>query len=303
MATADFEFEMTVDGKTEDTLSVLRVLKVYSEGEKGIYFSSIELTKDDETVDFDDMDWDEINDFITTDNTSLNIHALGPYGRYGELNDIDIFRDMAEAAPEAYFNVEITGSTTYTVQSLNCELKDKILHIKTYFESNEAGPEAYVEYVLKLLPYNKFIELFNIDTDQFDDDSYSEFISDVGVYQDDCFTHMEYDEFMENLKAHSGCSMLQDDEYEEIMEDLRKLNILGYYEFIEDYDAGTSKELEYDPIAKAYIGNAPILKSNQVYNVTDVMREYLRKKGLPYDDESIAKLSLEDAYAILDGTY
>ncbi len=300
MATADFELTMTVNGEKEDLLSILNVLKRYDEGEKGVYFSSIEINKNEESVNIDEIDDDEMEFFATPDNTPLTISAIGPYGHYGELNDVDIFRDIAEAAPEAYFEAEITGNTTYTVQSLNCELKDKILHIKTYFESNEEGPEAYIQYVLKLLPYNKFIDLFKVKSDDFDEDSYSEFIDDVSTYQDECFIDMEYDEFMENLNAYSADSELDEDEYEEIINSLQELNIRGYYEFMEDYDAGTSEELDYDPIAKSYIGNQKnIFKSNQAYNVTDIMKDSLRKKGLPCDDEAVSKLSLEEAYSLI----
>lgn len=308
MATADFEFKMTVNGKTEELISILKVLRRYNEGENGVYFSGIDLNGEHLSLiklkKGKEMDDDEIIDFVLSNDSPLTISALGPYGHYSELNDVDIFRDMAEAAPEAAFEGHISGFTSYTEQYLDCKLSDKILHITTYFEANEESADAYIEYVLKLLPYEKFIELFHVDEEQFSEDSYQEFINDICVDQDDCLTDIDYDEFVDNLQMYVEDFEIEESEYEEIMEKLQELNIEGYYDFHYDYEAGEKTELDYDPIAKKYIGNEKnILKSNTVYDVTDEIKEYLCKNNLPYDDDTIANLSVEDVYSIMAGTY
>lgn len=44
-------------------------------------------------------------------------------------------------------------------------------------------------------------------------------------------------------------------------------------------------------------------KSNEVENVNDMIVEYLKANNMPCDNEAISKLSVEDVYAIMAGTF
>lgn len=281
MATADFELSMTLYGTPEELHSLLTVYKDYTNGSNGVKFVTISAKR------------------VTED--TIVVCAIGPYGHYSKLNDVDIFRDMAEVAPNATFKAEITGNTTYTQQSLSCELSGGILHINTYFESNDFPADAYVEYFMEKLPHKKFVKMFKLDEDDFDDAVYWGFITDALTYTDTNIADMEYDEIMDSIEEESE---LDEDDYENVRKKLRALKIEGFEDFCRGKDFGERQELKYDPIAKAYMGNdSPVTKSNTPYDATDMMRNYLKENGLPYDDNAIASLSVEDAYAIMAGTY
>ena len=121
MATADFTFGITLDGTLEEVLAMLTVFQEYEKGKNGVYFSFCELKRGCKTVRMDKLDEDALRAFVEDGEGAVEVSGLGPYGRYGELNDIDVFREMAEAAPNASLEVEITGFTSYTEQSLRCD--------------------------------------------------------------------------------------------------------------------------------------------------------------------------------------
>ena len=238
MATADFDLTMNVECELEEAKALIEVLRKYSEGEKGVYFSYME-------VDGNDVE-DDLEDFFDDFDGAMEVTALGPYGSYMMLNDVDIFRDLAEVAPNAKFDAEITGCTSYTEQSINCELEDGILHISTYFESNDDAPEAYEKYFLGKVPYQYFIDFFGIDGDEFDEDSYKTLINDVFCYFDgDSFEEIEYDEFIGNLNFE-----IDEDTFNEFVSNIDAMN---FYEFRDESKCGIEEEFFYDPTTKQYV--------------------------------------------------
>lgn len=298
---ADFEFEMKLNGTQEELVAMLSVMRSYANGEKPAYFSFTEAVRGGARIDLEDADEDEILEFLSNNEGAVEITASGPYGHYGVLNDVDVFRDMAEIAPEAEFTGEISGSRTYSEESLNCKLENKILYISSYYEDNNEGPNEYVEYFTSKVPYKKFLKLFKISEDDFDEDAYEEFI-DFSL-REECITDMEYDTFMEALETEST---LSEEDYDLVMEKLREIPIESYDDFADDSDFGSEEEFQYDPVSRKYLNRtAPVLKCNQAYDEKEIIKLYLEQKGLSCDDESIEKMSLspEDVHAILNGTY
>lgn len=301
MATADFEFKMTAEGTDEELLTILSVMCRYVKGEKGAYFTWPEAERGGVRIELQEEIDEEAEELINDNEGELEISAIGPFGHYGVLNDVDIFRDMAEAAPNAYFEAEIDGNTTYTMQNLKCELKDKLLRIETFFENNDEETDAYSNYFQKKLPYRKFLKLFKLDEDDFDELMYDDFIVNNFDGDENVFADMEYDEFVDYIG--DECE-IDEDEYEEAMEKVRELDIKSYYDFTLDCEdeLGSEEEFVYDPIAKEYVDrDTPVLKSNTVYSLNDTIREQLEKKGLPSDDEAIANLSVDEVYSLMAG--
>lgn len=285
MATAEFDFNMTINGNMEDTKRILEVMHKYEVGEKVAYFNFVEVDVDGEEIDLDDLDSFDLEG-------EVNITAMGPYGRYMFLNDVDIFRDMAEIAPNSSFEAEITGGTTYTEQSLNCRLEKGILHIETYFLSNEEEPDAYIEYFKQKVPYTDFINHFEIDSEEFDECAYEDLINNVFVYFEEEINDIDYDTFIEELDID-----IDEEKYEEF---IQNLEIDNYYDFIDDYDGGEREEYKYDPINKCYINKKNLeIISSKVQDVNKDIKEYLQSQGLPYDDEYISSLSVEEVYEIV----
>ena len=171
--TADYELELKLLGNEEQLKGMLRIVALYTnKGDKPAYFSFIK-------VNGKEIDFSNISGEVITGGSAM-VTAYGPYGHYGELNDVSIFRDLAEAFPQGAFIAEISGYGQYEVQNLKCELKGGLLNIETYFESNEEADDAWVEEVMKKLPLKKFKKLFKVKGEDFDEESYRDVLESMG---------------------------------------------------------------------------------------------------------------------------
>lgn len=302
MGTAEFSMTITMKGNAEEMRAMLSEIKRYSGRETPAYFCMKSIDIGGEKVNPEQID----DAGLESVQNELVISADGPYGQYFELNDVDIFRDMAKAAPNANFEAHIEGCTSYTEQTLDCELKDGKLHISTFFLSNEEGPEAYIEYYLDKLPFEDFAEMFKVDTTDFDEDSYREFIDCCVVYSDEGLNDLDYEEFCSEME---DCVGVDEEEYEAALAKYSQLGIMSFEEFEENSEYGDRFEYEYDPAVGEYTGSAksiPVEKpafADDTIDINEYIRGYLKDNGFPCDDAAIAALSVEDAYAILAGTY
>ena len=296
MSTADFELNMTINGTNEELATMLAVFKKYIEGEDGVYFNWPSVTRSGEEIDLEESTPEEILEFLEGSEGEVEITAGGPFGHYGQLNDVDLFRDMAEAAPDAELDAEITGSSTYTTESLNCNLENRILHINTFFESSDDERDALVTYFTSKLPYQKFVRLFQVTDEDFDEDAYETFINDTFMLEETTLADMDYDEFMEALDAESD---LDEDGFEAVMEKIRAMDWKNFYEVREDAEEDFEDEMDYDPIAKAYVGREAPMKCGEVVSANEIIRSGLQAMGRPSDDAALAGLSVEEAYDAL----
>lgn len=259
MGTADFNLNMTLKGKPEELQTLVNAFKGYSEGKNEAYFSFVQTEQ--------------------CDDGSLKISALGPWGHYGVLNDVDVFRDLATAAPGASFKAKISGSTSYTQQELEASLENGILHICTYYEGNEEADEAYGDYFQKALPYRKFVKLFHLDKEEFDKDCYEEFIAS-DIFEED-ISEWDYDEFTD-IFADYFAEDVDEDTFDEIMESFNALSIKSFddFRFAHEDEFGTREEIDYDPISKTYIGRPAPLKTGQAYIAEDLAERGIDLQGL-----------------------
>ncbi len=300
MATAEFEFSMTINGTALEVADILKIMKSYAEGKDGVYFSFVKVSGEaGDSTNIEEMSEEDILAFAGECAGEVKLEGLGPYGRYGVLNDVDIFRDMAEAAPGASFEAEITGSTTYTEQSMTCTLADRLLNISSSYCAPGDEADDYLIYVTEKLTCERFVELFGLDAEEFAEDSYNDLLIDVLFEEGVALTDVEY----EQMKDELGCEELTEETFEAAMEQIAALDIESYEDYVSEGGDGES-QLCYDPVAKAYVGrSAPVLKTNQAYDMNDMMREYLQKQGKPCSDEDLAALSLDEAYAIMAGIF
>ena len=274
---ADYNTSITFIGNKEERQAFARVLKLYSTREhSGAFF------------DFADK---EIEAIENSDSESTGINASGPWGNYGELNDVGIFREIAEVAPNAEMYGHIEGYGTYDEQDLKARLKDGKLYILTYFYSYESESELYTDHFMKKMPYEKFIELFKIDGDEFDEDMYQEFAESYG--EDLINEDMAFDDFMDEI----DCSEIEEDEYNEAIETLLACGIMTYEEFKESGEAGTTERLIYDPVNREYIKGNPFPAGVAVIN--DVLEEQMDED----DERDASDLSLEEVYDLFTEAY
>ena len=294
--TADYELKLTMEGSMDELRSMLEVVGFYT-GDRPQWFSSI-------MVEGREIDLKNLTDTLVKEVSAsgkVNVTAYGPWGHYGELNDVGLFREMAEAAPEASFIAEISGFGQYEVQNLKCELKQRLLNITTYFESNDAGTEAWAEDFVKKLPYDKFKTLFKISGKDLDDVSYEYLAKELNEVFYEGFEYADYDSFVSSVEMYDRETELDEDEFREIVTNkLSPLGIIGGYEFKEYNELGETDKYVYDPVKKEYVGKSrPLFGGGQIINANDLIAAGLQAQGLPSDANAIASLSLEDAYAAI----
>ena len=295
--TADYELELKVLGNGEQLKKMLGVVGEYANaGNKSAYFSALK-------VDGKELDFSNIPDDCVAGG-AVTVTALGPYGHYGELNDVSIFRDLADVFPDASFFAEISGNGQYETQNLKCELKDGKLNIEIYFESNDESGDAWADDFMKKIPLKKFKRVFKIEGEDFDEVSYKYVLDSISMDYCDDLSEMDFDDFSSYLEENEGETELDEDEFAEIVENkLSTFGIVSRVEFEDDHEGGSTSHYIYDPTTKSYVGKEkPIfggVPSGQTFNATDIITKGLKAKGAPADADSVANLSIEDAYAAL----
>ena len=307
--TADFELEMTLMGEQDDIKNMLEVFAHYSNhGDREAYFIFIKLNGKSAGFENDEIDLKNITDELVADLSSsgeIKVSALGPYGRYVELNDVGLFREMAEVAPNGKFVAEISGSRGCGEQNLKCRLEAGKLNITTWIMSGDEPDAAWEEDFKDKLPLEKFKKLFAISGEGFDDESYESVVSELRGYSG-CdfvfvFVFVEFDDFVSVIENNGGVTELDEDRYKEIfLKEFPALDIWDPWTFRSFYDGGVTNEYVYDPVAKAYEGKSkPLFDGTGVIDANDILAAGLRAQGLPDDEEALASLSIEEAYAAL----
>ena len=306
MATADFEFGITYRGTQEQMLTLLDIIRKYDNGTGDIYLSFTNLVVKNKRCVLGINKDEEILAAIAESDGEISFSATGPYGRFSDLSEIDIFRCIAEATPDASFDGTIEGFTSYTEEKLACELKNGILYTDTSFMANEDYSDAYFDYFTELLPHEDFTDMFELDPDVFDEDAYNIFVADT-LCDDICLDDLDYEDFYEEIFSACGLEDLDvptPERYEAGLEAYRELGIQSFDDFLDNADDLFDKNhYEYDPVAKEYVTGSSRPFPSGVIEINDQIREYLSAKGLPCTDEDIDALSVEDVYAILAGTY
>ena len=303
--TADFQLEMTLMGEQADIKNMLEVFAHYSNrGDREAYFNFVKLNG--KSLDFGDdkIDLENITDELVADLSSsgeVKVGASGPYGRYSELNDVGLFREMSEAAPNGKFVAEISGFQQYSEQNLKCRLEEGKLYITTFFMSNDEAGEAWQEDFKKKLPLKKFKKLFGVSGEDFNKESYGYAVEELESIFRDGFEYVEFDDFVSTIEDMDGEVELDEERFKEIMEnELPALDICNPEEFEDEYEGGETNEYVYDPVAKAYEGKSkPLFDGTGITDANDILAAGLRAQGLPDDEEALANLSIDEAYAAL----
>ena len=241
---ADYYLKLKIFGDEEQIKGMLEIVGKYDE--TGIqYFRSVEVNE--KSIDFSNIPAEVIAI------ESVIITAKGPYGDYYELNDVSIFRDLAEAFPQGKFIGNIDGCGTYESQSLDCELKDGMLYINTCFESSEGAADAWKEDVMEKLPLEKFNKLYKIKGENYNEEDYKSLWGEIGCLGGD-WASFTLEEFKDCLKYYEQETELEEKEFEKIQnETISELGIESFDEFESCYDGSFEENLVYDPVKKSYV--------------------------------------------------
>ena len=147
MGAADFNTGMTLEGSRDELLAMLNVVKdyvtkkryQYRENRDCAYLMSAHINGPNESglgAHLSEMNDDDILKFIDNHNGVVEIDASGPYGVFGFLDEVDLFRDIAEAAPNAKLVGGMGGFNSGGDMAASFELKDGLLHCK-YFQGED----------------------------------------------------------------------------------------------------------------------------------------------------------------------
>ena len=147
---ADFNTSITVAGTAEEIVAILKVIKEYEEEKPKQYQEEhncgyIEYVRINKKMEFfgagekhlKNMSEEEIAAYIAALKGVLYVEAAGPYGAFGWLEEVDLFKDMADIAPTASFSGWMSGFDTGSDQTVKSELKDGLLHLYYKYRMND----------------------------------------------------------------------------------------------------------------------------------------------------------------------
>ena len=155
---ADFTTNVEMRGTSKELLAMLKVLRKFETEKHDQYAKSHDCEyvddvrigganeySDSSSYDLEDMNDDEWLEFIEENGCEIYADIGGPWGVFCFLDEIDLFRDMAEAAPNAEFEGSISGFNTGGDQDAEFRLVDGLLHCRYAFLGDECDDEEFDE--------------------------------------------------------------------------------------------------------------------------------------------------------------
>lgn len=147
---ADFNTSIKMSGTKEEVLAMLAVAKKYAtekqqqyrEKRDCEYFVSIYIKSARDTgfglgESLVEMADEALGKLLDDCNCAVCVNASGPYGVFGTLDELFVFEEMAEAAPNATFTADIDGFNSGGCQRAKFVLENKLLHISAYSEEED----------------------------------------------------------------------------------------------------------------------------------------------------------------------
>lgn len=235
MGSAFFETKGFLKGNDEELRTFSEILMKYTGKQDDVYFlkCSLEEQKGDE----------------------IPFSASGPFGKYDRLVDIPIFKELSEAAPNAFFDVEVSGNTDFSEYEMKCQLVNRKLHIEIKSSDSADEDQEYLEYIMEKMPYEQFVTIYRINPDSLEEDSYEEFINDLIVdadYDSNPF-QVEFTGFLDLLEGYGGETTLTEETYPEAVAQMEGLEILSSFDYREDHDSTVCEQFVYDPVAREWL--------------------------------------------------
>jgi len=242
---AYYSTKIELSGTKEEIKKAISTLQSFSDGD--VHLVSTCICNGDERILLDDLhSEEEVAACVEKIDAPIKIEADGPWGSFGELSNVELFKELADVIPFSAFSCHISGQTTYYQEYMDCELKEKKLYITTFMKANEWICEDYGDEVRKTLPYMDFIQLLKLDEKEFDEDRYDEFIEEAQYRSR--FLCDNFEEFLDCC----GESGITEEEYNVIQKSMKEKGI-DFDDFSIDHEAGRTKKEIYDPIESVRI--------------------------------------------------
>jgi len=251
---ADLNTSITLRGEKDDLLEMLKVLRAFEtkthDRQTGHYYGYIEMVKvsgNSKTCKPERLDDLDLQEFLSKAGNELTVEASGPWGRFAHPEETELFEALADAAPNAFFDGNISGFVTGADVGHYGRLENGLLCLENYYRANEDNIDAYIKYLKKKISRLKFCKLFKIDKDEFDMERYNMFIKEAIDYD---FPDIDYDTFI----ALCG-SKADEEQFANAMKTLAEQEIMDFYSFSdsdEAWDIFLSNPVYYNPISKKY---------------------------------------------------
>lgn len=217
---ADFNTYISINGTLEDIRKILDILETYVKNENGIYL--------------DDLFFDKKKIIGKVKNNHLDLSFGGPYGRFGMLEEISFPDEMAKAAPDSSFTVNISGFSTGADEAMNAEYKNKQMTMKLFYKPNECGYEDYIKYLKEKITKEEFIDITGCTKDE-----YSDFIEELAENYGDInsISYVNMLDISEDIKKK---------DFNKLVKKIKTMDILSYDDFDSDEDYWTSSVYHID---------------------------------------------------------
>ncbi len=136
---ADFNTEVTVKGTADELAAIGAVLWEAKDNEIEITLNSINIGSWYKSIFA--IEKEEFLSIVSSADGEFTVEAEGPYGRFGDLAEVELFTDMANAAPDAYFSGEIHGVSDGSGEYMDAyaTLEDRKLSL--HFENTSVSCE------------------------------------------------------------------------------------------------------------------------------------------------------------------
>lgn len=141
MGAADFNTGAELRGTNEEIFAMLMVARSYGKEKRAQYqekrncpyFMSVYVNEGDEfhlRKNLLNLSDEDLMEFIASRNGVVSFEASGPYGVFNGLDSVDVFHEMAEAAPHAQISGGMGGFSPGGDEYANFELKDGLMVCK-----------------------------------------------------------------------------------------------------------------------------------------------------------------------------
>ena len=247
MSSASYETSGVLRGNRKELAAMESVLMKYTGRGQDVWFMKCEFG------DFLALRGEALD--TGAEEIEVSFEAHGPYGKYNALKDVPVFREMADAAPACFFDIQVSGNTDFTEDMLKCQLSGGLLRIETKTVNSEDQDEAYLDYLMKKLPFDQFTELLHIDEGSLDEGDYRDFLCDLVIDSDAELMPFDtdYDGLVEHLEDYNGETELDEDGFETVKAELSELGILSLYDFREENDCAERESHVYNPVTGKWV--------------------------------------------------
>ncbi|MBR5979424.1 MAG: hypothetical protein IK029_01380 [Oscillospiraceae bacterium] len=136
---AEFNSAITVRGTLDELAAIAEVLWESRNQRAWIRLIKIDINGEKRDIFFSSKE--SFLSIVSEAKTGFEVEADGPYGRFAFLDEVGLFTDLADAAPNAYYDGKMYGDSDGAgcSESAYAELKDGTLSMRYEYEYRKTG--------------------------------------------------------------------------------------------------------------------------------------------------------------------